>query len=352
VINRDRALTINAIGIPVLAVAAITALCYFAAPILVPLVTAIVLAYVLSPAVAVMRRLKLPHWLAVIVVMLLTVILIFFIGMLIYGQARDLVDNVPSYWEQIEKLHQQLLTENPWLGEIGLPAEAGDLLDQVEPGQISAASRFFFKLTGGALSFIGSMMLVLLMTLFILIEQRGLTRRLQEAFGSGSVDATSNIIRGVSQQLAGYIQVRAVTTLALAVIFTVGLIIGGVTYAWVWGPLAALLGLIPYVGAFIGAIPPMIMAAIEAGALLPMVWVFAFFMAVQFVESNLITPKMLGDHLNISLLAQLLATIFWGWLWGAIGIFLAIPITAALKVVCDNIEPLKPIGVILSGDRR
>jgi AI-2 transport protein TqsA len=64
-----------------------------------------------------------------------------------------------------------------------------------------------------------------------------------------------------------------------------------------------------------------------------------------------ITPKLLGNQLNVSLLAQLIATIFWGWLWGAIGIVLAVPITAALKVVCDNIDSLKPIGVMLSGDK-
>ena len=60
---------------------------------------------------------------------------------------------------------------------------------------------------------------------------------------------------------------------------------------------------------------------------------------------------MVGDQLNVSLLVQLLATIFWGWLWGAIGIVLAVPITAALKVICDNIDSLEPIGILLSGDK-
>jgi predicted PurR-regulated permease PerM len=73
-------------------------------------------------------------------------------------------------------------------------------------------------------------------------------------------------------------------------------------------------------------------------------------MAVQFVESNIIVPKMLGRQLNINLLAQLISTIYWGWLWGAIGIVLAVPITAALKVICDHVEALHPIGILLSGD--
>ncbi len=351
-IGSDRVLTINMIAVPLLAITALTALCYFAAPVLVPLVTAITLAYVLWPAIALLRRFKVPHVLAVIIVMLLLILILFFVGMLIYGEAKDFANAMPGYWEKFQELRIGWAESYPWLAETLLPDQAGSIFDQIDVQQLSVVPTYLFKLTGGALSFVGQMILVLLLTLFILVEQQGLTGRLRSALGTGKVGATNELIAEVSEQLAGYIQVRAVTTLGLAIVFTVGLLIGGVSYAYIWGPLAALLNLIPYVGAFIGAIPPMIMAAVEAGSFVPMIWVLGFFMVVQFFESNLITPKLLGDQLNISLLAQLLATIFWGWLWGAIGIILAVPITAALKVVCDHIEPLKPIGILLSGGKR
>lgn len=339
------------IAVPLLALAALTALCYFAAPVLVPLVTAITLAYMLWPAIALLKRLKVPHVLAVIIVMLLLALVMFFVGMMIYGEGKDFANRLPGYWEKFQELRIGWVESYPWLSETLLPAQAENMFDQIDVKQLSVVPAYLFKLTGGALSFFGQLILILLLTLFILIEQQGLTRRLRRAMGSETEGTTTELVAQVSRQLAGYIQVRAVTTLGLAVIFTLGLVIGGVSYAYVWGPLAALLNLIPYVGAFIGAIPPMIMAAIEAGSFMPMLWVFGFFMLVQFFESNVITPKLLGDQLNISLLAQLLATIFWGWLWGAIGIVLAVPITAALKVVCDHIEPLKPIGILLSGDK-
>jgi predicted PurR-regulated permease PerM len=125
-----------------------------------------------------------------------------------------------------------------------------------------------------------------------------------------------------------------------------------VKYAYIWGPLAAILNLVPYVGAYVGAVPPMIMALVQFNSVTAVVLVFVFFMAVQFVESNIVTPRMLQGSLNISLLAQLISTLYWGWLWGAIGIILAVPITAALKVLCDNIDSLKPLGIMLSGDDR
>lgn len=350
-IGSDRALTINMIAVPLLAIAALTALCYFASPVLVPLVTAITLAYVLWPGIVLLRKIRVPHVLAVIIVMLLVILILFFVGMMIYSQGKEFANSMPGYWKQFQELRSGWAESYPWLSETLLPKQAENVFDQIDVKQLSVVPKYLFKLTGGALSFFGQMVLILLLTTFILIEQKGLTARLRRALGTDSEGATSELIGEVSQQLAGYIQVRALTTLGLAIVFTVGLLIGGVSYAYIWGPLAALLNLIPYVGAFVGAIPPMIMAAVEAGSFVPMIWVFAFFMVVQFFESNLITPKLLGDQLNISLLAQLLATIFWGWLWGGIGIILAVPITAALKVVCDHIDPLKPIGIILSGDK-
>lgn len=347
----NKAITINMIAIPLLAVVALTALCYFASPILVPLVTALTLAYMLWPLVSLLRRIRVPHVLAVISVMLVAILLMLFVGMLIYGEAEDFARKLPGYWAKFQDLRTQWLAEYPLLSQTILQQQGDTIFDQIDVSQLSVVPKYLFKGIGGVLSVFGQVVLVLLLTLFMLVEQKGVTTRLKQALGSDSEGASGLLIQGISKQLAGYIWVRAVTTLGLAVVFTVGLLIGGVDYAYIWGPLAALLNLIPYVGAFIGAIPPMIMASIEASSFMPMLWVFIFFMAVQFLESNVITPKLLGNHLNVSLLAQLIATIFWGWLWGAIGIVLAIPITAALKVVCDNIDHLKPIGIMLSGDK-
>lgn len=82
-----------------------------------------------------------------------------------------------------------------------------------------------------------------------------------------------------------------------------------------------------------------------------MLWVFLFYEVIQILESNLITPKLLEDRMNLNPLAILIVSLFWAWLWGAIGIIVAVPITAAIKVVCDHVESLKPIGIILGGKK-
>jgi predicted PurR-regulated permease PerM len=345
----SRLLTINQVATPILTVAALTALCYFAAPILVPIVTAATLTYVLWPGVAVLRKLKIPHVLAVIIIMFLAIFALTAIGMLIYSEAVAFSDNFPAYWEQLQQLRTEHAKDLPKILDF-LGQDGGTILNGIDVTKLSAIPKFFFKGVGSVLSFFGQAILVVLLTLFMLLEQPGFRKRIVRSLGSDNVSATTNIISQISTQIAGYLWVRFIIMVGLAIVFSVGLLIGGIKYAYVWGPLAALLNLVPYAGAYVGAVPPMIMAYIQHGSILPAVWVFVFFMVVQFVESNIIVPKMLGRELNINLLAQLVSTIYWGWLWGAIGIVLAVPITAAIKVVCDHVEALHPIGILLSGD--
>jgi len=345
----SKLLTINQVATPLLTVAALTALCYFAAPILVPIVAAATLTYILWPGVAALKKLKIPHVMAVIIIMLLAIIALTAIGMLIYSEAVAFSDNLPTYWEQLQQLRTEHAKDLPKILDF-LGQDGGTLLNGIDVTKLSAIPKFFFKGVGSVLSFLGQAILIILLTLFMLFEQPGFRKRIVKSLGSDNISATTNIISQISTQIAGYLWVRFIIMVGLAIVFSIGLLIGGIKYPYVWGPLAALLSLVPYAGAYIGAVPPMIMAYVQHGSILPSVWVFVFFMAVQFIESNIIAPKMLGRQLNINLLAQLISTIYWGWLWGAIGIVLAVPITAALKVVCDHVEALHPIGILLSGD--
>ncbi len=348
--KKDDGLSLNEIAVPILALSAFTALCYFAAVVLVPTVMAITMAYVLWPAIARLKKWKVPHVVAVLSVVLLSVVLLSLVGLLIYDQGSELVSSVPEYWGQFQELRVQKLPDMPAFLDTLVNSNVDELLKKIDVTSLSSVPKYFFKGVGSVLSFIGQVVLVFLLTIFVLIEQPAYHRRLKNIFGAGRATATTGMVEQVSNRIAGYIWVRFITTVGLAVVFTVGLLIGGVKYAYIWGPLAAILNLVPYVGAFVGAVPPMIMALVQFNSVFAVLMVLGFIMAVQFVESNIIMPRMLQGSLNISLLAQLVSTIYWGWLWGAVGIILAVPITAALKVFCDNVESLKPVGILLSGD--
>ena len=126
----------------------------------------------------------------------------------------------------------------------------------------------------------------------------------------------------------------------------------GVDFAVTWGALAFFLNFIPTVGSIVASIPPILLALIQ---FYPSFWpgIITLFsvMTIQLGMGNALAPKLMGDHLNLSPVVVLLSLLFWGWLWGIVGALLSIPIAAAIKIVCENIETLHPISVMMGSGK-
>jgi len=344
-------LSLHALAMPLLALSATAAFCYFASPIVVPLVAAVSCAFILSPAVSLLKKIKIPHLLAVVIVMLIAVGIFFAIIYLLGQQLQSLAVDLPHYLEGLTKLSVDL-KERAGVIQERFPNLIPDIENlEVKPSALTDASKYLFKGISSAVSFLFSSFLIIFLTFFILYDQEIFRKKLARAFGKSQEGVTQDILLEINNQIRGFMVVKFIVTVALTVVFTVGLLLLKVNYAYIWGPLAALLNLIPYVGSFIGAVPPIIVAGIQTKAVMPMVWVAIFFAVVQVLESNLITPKLTSDTVDLNPLAVLVASMFWGLLWGAIGVILAIPITAAIKVICDHVESLEPIGLFLGGKR-
>jgi AI-2 transport protein TqsA len=342
-----RYLAIQTFALPFLAVAAVTAFLYFASPIVIPVIIAASLAYILSPAVSLLKKLKIPHALAVILVLLISFFIIGAIGYLLFAQTNSLIQDLPMYWNSIVEFSTQLLNEY----KAFLPQTGNLDLRSFQLKDFSGVTKYLFRGISSTVSLLFSLFLILFLTFFILNDQDMLKEKLISAFGKSEKETAGNILSEINKQIRAFLLVKFATSAGLAVIFTIGLLIIGVNYAYIWGPIAGLLNLIPYIGSIIGAIPPLIVAGVEFKAIMPMIWVLLLFVIFQNLEGNIISPKLIGDKLNLSPLAVLVSVMFWTWLWGAIGIILAIPITASIKVICDNVESLEPIGILLGGKK-
>ncbi len=348
----QRGIKIQSIAIPIITLMIMSVFLYYAKPILLPVFLGVAFAFILNPVVKLVMRLKLPRVAAVLIVVFITLILFLGIAVLIASQATDLVTQFPHYWAGFQNQLSVWLDQFPSLAKY-LPGNVSDgtvnPLEEVKFKDIASISKYFFAGLGSAFSIIWKTILVLLMTTFVLIEQEEFKIKFANLFGSQHSGASREIINQISSNISGFMAVRFATTAALGAVVTIGLIIMGVPYAYVWGPLAGALNLIPYIGAIMGAIPPMIVASIENQSMWWLLYIGLFFLVLQFLEGNIITPKLVGDRININLTSVLIATVYWGWLWGGVGIILAMPITAAFKVVCDHVEPLRPIGNLLEG---
>jgi len=346
-----RDISLQSIMMPILAMAAATAFFYYASPILVPIVMAAALTYLLLPVVDLLKRLKLPHTVAVAIVMAIVLGLFILIVVLLVGQLDDLAAAMPQYKIKIEAAIAKL---QEYIGEylVYLPGDLGSSENlNVDMNQIQQASRYVFKGLGSVTSFTLGSLLIFFLTLFMLLDSEMFQKKLRTMFGTEQAIATEEILTEINRQLKGFIVVKFSVAVGLAAVVTIGLLIFRVKYAYIWGPLVGFMNLIPYVGSVVSAIPPIIVAGIQYNSVMYMIYVAIFFLAIQFTEGNIITPRLTSGSVDLNTLAVLISAMYWGWLWGFIGIILAVPITAAIKVVCDHVEPLKPIGTMLGTGR-
>jgi predicted PurR-regulated permease PerM len=344
-------LDIQTILMPILTLMVGTAFFHYARPIIVPLIIAAALTYVLLPLVDLLKRLKIPHTIAVVIVMLVVIGVVILLMILLFGQIADFAEAAPLYKEKIvEALNsfQQKFSEYLKYLPGGLSNPQAIDLDMK---QLQNVTGYFFEGLGSLTSALGRILILFFLTLFMMIDSNLFQRKLKSTFGSKQMEATEEIIGEINRQFKGFIRAKFSVMIGLAVVVTIGLLIFRVKYAYIWGPLVGIMNLVPYIGSIVSAIPPIIVAGIQHNSILYMLWVALFFLVIQFTEGNIITPRLTSESVDLNTTAVLVSVMYWGWLWGFIGIVLAVPITVAVKIVCDHVEPLKPIGMMLGSGR-
>jgi predicted PurR-regulated permease PerM len=155
------------------------------------------------------------------------------------------------------------------------------------------------------------------------------------------------ILTGSKRLIETYLVGLVFELIIVAVLNCIGLLILGIEYAIVLGIIGAFLNLIPYLGGIIAIALPMIIAFVTKDSLTYPILVFCIYMLIQFIDNNLIIPKIVASRVQINALVSVVAVLIGGAIWGISGMFLSIPLIAIIKVVCDHVEPLKPWGFLL-----
>jgi predicted PurR-regulated permease PerM len=313
-----------------------------AQPILIPVLLALLLAILCSPAVFWLRRYRVPTVAAVllVVVVLLGVFSIF--GAVVGGSVNGFMDAAPRYQERIDELGTSI---QEWLEAHGVEAGEIDTREVFQPGSLIA---FLGRGLTALLSTLSSTLVVTLILVFMLLEAANLPVKMRAAMGGAEADLGrfTKAAREIQKYLGIKTAVSAVT----------GLLIGswvallGLDFALTWGFLAFLLNFIPNIGSIIAAVPAVLLALVQLGpgqAIL----VAAGFLVVNVVLGNIVEPQLMGRTLGMSTLVIFLSLVFWGWLWGPVGMFLSVPLTMILKIGMENSRDLKRVAIMLDSAR-
>ncbi|TXM99799.1 MULTISPECIES: AI-2E family transporter [unclassified Methylobacterium] len=357
-----------------LLVVAIMAALYLGREILVPVTLAILLSFVLVPAVRILRRIRVPRAAAVLLVVVIVFGGLFGIGSLIASEASQLASDLPRYTlvmrDKIKDLRgatdgagtlsrmvdmvQDLSATLQPPGAIEVKGEPGTrthpLTVEISPARASVVETFQ-TFAGPILHPLATTGLILIFTIFILLQREDLRNRaIRLAGGSGDLRRVTAAIDDATSRLSRFFLAQLALNIAFGVVIGVGLWLIGVPSPTLFGVLAAILRFVPYIGAAISALLPLILAAAVDPGWSMVIATAALFLVVEPIAGHVIEPLLYGHSTGLSPIAVILAATIWTFLWGPIGLVLATPLTVCLVVLGRHVERLWYLDVLL-GDR-
>lgn len=354
--------------------AVVVAALYLGRDVLVPIMLAVLLSFLLAPLVGLLQRLRIGRVPSVILAVLLALGVIGGLGTLIGTQVAGLAKDAPRYAETVQK--KVALARMSALGR--LPELVGGVTSRFEKASEEAAPaptaakqaeaaperepvpvvveenaspwKLVMDVLEPILAPLETTLIVLVVAVFILLQRQDLRDRLIRLFGSSDLHRTTTAMDEAAARLSRYFLTQLALNTGFGTVIAIGLYFIGVPSPILWGILAALMRFIPYIGAFIAGLPPLLLAAAVDPGWTMAIWTIALFMIAEPFMGYVVEPLVYGHSTGLSPVSVIVAAIFWTWLWGPIGLILSTPLTLCLVVLGRHVRRLEFLDVML-GDR-
>jgi AI-2 transport protein TqsA len=336
-----------AVGVTVLLALVMKAL----GAILKPFFVAVFLSILIYPAGTFFARYKIPRGVTYLVIIIAFFSLFYVLGALISVNVTDFIDNFPLYEAKVRALFAQVLETLSRSGALTRFGVAKDidpstlaLTDYVSLERLMSAAG---ESLGSLVGIVADTLVVIFFMIFILLEVGKLPERIRWAYGPKQSVEIIEVGEMINTSVIKYLGVVTLINFLLAAAYTVILVIMGEDFAILWGVLAFLLNFIPYIGSYIAVFLPVLTALVQFSPATALVLLVAL-IVIQVFLGNVVQPRIMGRHLNLSPLVVLISLAFWGWLWGIAGMFLAVPITATIKIVLEHVRGTENIARLMS----
>jgi predicted PurR-regulated permease PerM len=342
--------------------AAIIAALYFGKEVLFPVTLAVLLSFVLSPLVRVLRKFGVPRIVAVIFSVCLALAMIGGIAALVGTEIVDVARDLPKYQHTIEHKISQLRSStiesipqlSSWLN--GAMDQTKSSTEVPSRGGRAAASQSAEALTVAqqillpVLSPLLTVAIIFVVAVFILMQQEELRDRIIRLFGARDLHRTTLAMDEAAKRLSRYFLVQIAVNVTFGAFIATGLYFIGLPEPLLWGVIAGLLRFVPYIGSYIAAAIPIVLAAAVDAGWSKALWVAGLFLVTEPIVGQFVEPMAYGRSTGLSPIAVVIAAIFWTWLWGPAGLILSTPLTLCVVVLGRHVEQLEFVNVLL-GDR-
>lgn len=336
----------------------------WAAPILIPVIVGVMTSYALSPLVNAMEKWHIPR---AIGAALLLLSVVGGIGWLTYSLGDETVGIIEKLPEAAQKMRSALRAEpsggtstidkvqkaaselEKATGDSGTgTAPRGVMRVQIEKSKVNI-NEFLWSGTVGMLTFIGQVITVIFFAYFLLAAGDSFRRRLIKISGTrlSEKKVTVVMLNEITQQIQRYLMVQIFTSIVVGVVSWLAFAAVGLENAAVWGITAGVLNSVPYFGPLVVSGGIALVAVVQFGTLSMALWVASIALLITSVEGYLLTPWLLGRTGRINVVVVFASVLLGGWLWGAWGLLLGVPVVMVIKAVCDRVEDFKPVGELL-----
>jgi predicted PurR-regulated permease PerM len=332
----------------IVAAGVVLGLCYVGASVVVTILVSILLAYFLDPAVSAMEKIRLPRALGSLIMVLVALSVLGAMCWVLVERADEFGRDWPQYRAPLRKavrvIDNHLMSFEARVNEIAPPEQKSQRpLYEVAPPEHPVRQVLFERLQSVYPLLMGASFIPFLV-FFMLAAKRQVWYATIKLFPLQQRAEAELALEELSAMLRGYV-VGILSVLAVLVAATWAFLwYMGFNYPFLLALISGILNIIPYLGLVLAWIPPFVMGLVQFSTPGIFIGTAAMLAALHMVSANLLFPVLIGRRLHLNAVALTISLLFWGWLWGAIGLLLAIPITAGLKVVCDHVQPWQRFG--------
>ncbi|RMG03757.1 MAG: AI-2E family transporter [Nitrospirae bacterium] len=309
-----------------------------AAPLLVPLLLAMFISIIVAPPLFWLKSKKVPVVVGILIVIVVIVIFVVLIAAMVGSSIESFSNNLPLYQTRLEEKGRVVLS---LLGKLGVNISPEKLLEVFNP---SLAMGLVTKMLTGLGGVLTNGFLIIFTIIFILLEAADFPDKLRRVLKDP--EKSMPYFRSFVDNIQRYMAIKTLISLGTGLAVAIWLLILSVDFALLWGVFAFLLNYIPNIGSILAAVPAVLLAYIQFGAG-KAVLVASGYLVINLVAGNVVEPRVMGRGLGLSTLVVFLSLIFWGWVFGPVGMLLSVPLTMTLKLALQSREDTRWMAMLL-----
>ncbi len=317
--------------------------------IFVPLTFAAFLSFLFQPLNRFLLNKKIPVGITILLIVIIILVSFTLMGTIVYTSVSSFVTEFPKYEAQITEMFQELIVQL----EIPVEKVMDYLKNKVNWLQLAdrfSLSKIISGTMGTFIDFLVKLLLTVAFMIFIVLERTKLIKRVERVLTIDEAKHSTNVVIKIEQSVKTYIVNKTFISLITGLISMFFIAVLGINFAVISGLLIFILNYIPNLGSIVASAFPMLICFIQFGISWQLIAISIALISTQMIMGNFVEPKMMGTGLKLSPLFVLIALIFWFWVWGPVGMILAVPISSAMNLIVKEIPALKIVSAFISSE--